>query len=183
VTIVLVYALGTRDYLGLGVTSATPGATSIVSAFQDGGAGPLSWWWKIAFTAIALGTGFKGGEVTPLFFIGATLGNRLAGVMDAPADLFAGLGFVGVFAGAANTPLACTVMGIELFGAGFAPYLAVACFVAYLVSGHTGIYLSQRVGTPKFASDPAHAGASLRVIREARSRAVPPIAGPGGDEE
>ncbi|MGD9934725.1 MAG: voltage-gated chloride channel family protein [Dehalococcoidia bacterium] len=164
-TIALVYLLGTRDYLGLGVTSPDAGATTIVSSFEPGGADPFSWWWKIAFTALALGSGFKGGEVTPLFFIGATLGNRLAALMDAPADLFAGMGFVAVFGAAANTPLACTVMGIELFGGAAAPYLAVACFVAYIVSGHRGIYLSQRIGIPKAGNERLPGGATLRAIR------------------
>ncbi|MCZ2110520.1 MAG: voltage-gated chloride channel family protein [Dehalococcoidia bacterium] len=166
ITIGLVYLLGTRDYLGLGVTAREAGSTSIVSAFHEGGAGWLSWWWKILFTAVALGSGFKGGEVTPLFFIGSTLGNRLAVILGGPADLFAGLGFVAVFAGAANTPLACTLMGIELFGAGPAVYLATACFVAYLVSGHSGIYLSQRVATPKVEVDGFEAGSQLREVRE-----------------
>ena len=169
-TIALVYLLGTREYLGLGVTSPDAGATTIVSSFEAGGADPFSWWWKIAFTALALGSGFKGGEVTPLFFIGATLGNRLAALMDAPADLFAGMGFVAVFGAAANTPLACTVMGIELFGGEAAPYLAVACFVAYLVSGHRGIYLSQRIGTPKAGNEGIPEGATLRAMREPDSR-------------
>jgi H+/Cl- antiporter ClcA len=69
-------------------------------------------------------------------------------------DLFAGLGFIAVFAGAANTPLACTLMGIELFGAHHTVYFAVACFVAYHLSGHSGIYRSQRVGVPKRGSQP-----------------------------
>ena len=69
--------------------------------------------------------------------------------MGAPVDLFAALGFVAVFAGATNTPLACTLMGIELFGSHHVVYLAIACFIAYLFSGHSGIYLSQRIGTPK----------------------------------
>ena len=120
-----------------------------MSSFQPGGAHWLSWWWKILFTAVTLSSGFKGGEVTPLFFVGAALGNTLARLTGAPVDLFAGLGFVAVFAGATNTPLACTLMGIELFGSGHVVYLAIACFVAYLFSGHSGIYLSQRIGTPK----------------------------------
>ena len=66
-----------------------------------------------------------------------------------PPDLFAGLGFIAVFAGAANTPLACTIMGIELFGAHYAVYFAVACFVAYFFSGHAGIYRAQRLGVAK----------------------------------
>ena len=166
ITIALVLLLGTRDYLGLGISSPIPGATSILSSFEPGGAGWFSWAWKLLFTAVALGSGFKGGEVTPLFFIGSTLGNRIGTLFAAPVDLFAGLGFVGIFAAAANTPLACTVMGIELFGADVAPYLAVACFTAYLVSGHTGIYLSQRVGAAKVGEVPPQT--SLRSVREAR---------------
>lgn len=176
VIIAFVFLLGTRDYLGLGVTSPDAGATTILSSFESGGADPASWWWKIAFTSLALGSGFKGGEVTPLFFIGATLGNRIAALLSAPADLFAGLGFVAVFAGAANTPLACTVMGIELFGADAAPYIAVACFVAYLVSGHSGIYLSQRIGTPKVWSVAVPQEASLRALREGRAPVALPFA-------
>ena len=145
----LVYVVGTRDYLGLGVNPGHEGAVTLLSAFQPGGATPWSWWWKLLFTAVTLAAGFKGGEVTPLFFIGAALGNTLAVLLGAPVDLFAGLGFIAVFAGAANTPLACTVMGIELFGAPYALYFAVACFVAYHFSGHSGIYRSQPVGVAK----------------------------------
>jgi H+/Cl- antiporter ClcA/PII-like signaling protein len=165
--IALTYLLGTRDYLGLGVVAATPGGISIVSAFHAGGATPWSWLWKIVFTAVTLGFGFKGGEVTPLFFIGATLGNVLGTLMHAPIDLFAALGFVAVFAGATNTPLACTLMGIELFGADSAVYIAVACFFGYLFSGHSGIYLSQRIATAKgdAALGTPDGTASLRDVR------------------
>ncbi len=149
VVIGLVYAVGTRDYLGIGVTSPDPHGISILSAFTPDGATPWSWWWKLLFTAVTLGCGFKGGEVTPLFFIGATLGHALALAVGAPVDLFAGLGFIAVFAGATNTPLACTIMGIELFGGQHTVYFAVACFVAYLFSGRTGIYSAQRPGVPK----------------------------------
>ena len=142
--------LGTTDYLGLGVSAPHEGGVSIVSAFSAGGADSFSWLWKLLLTAITLSMGFKGGEVTPLFFIGATLGNTLAMLLGAPVDLFAGLGFIAVFAGATNTPLACTMMGIELFGAENAIYFGVACFTAYYFSGHTGIYTSQRVVVSKF---------------------------------
>ena len=164
----LVYLLGTRDYLGIGVSSPDPGAVTILSCFNAGGAQPLSWWWKILFTAITLGSGFKGGEVTPLFFIGAALGNTLSGLLGAPADLFAALGFVAVFAGASNTPLACTLMGIELFGPQYVIYFAVACFLAYLFSGHSGIYLSQRIATPKLDTPEWMPGMPLRLARERR---------------
>jgi H+/Cl- antiporter ClcA len=145
----MTWLLGTRSYLGLGVSSPDPADVTILSAFQPGGATDWSWLWKTVFTAVTLSSGFKGGEVTPLFFVGAALGNALSRVCGAPTDLFAGLGFVAVFAGASNTPLACTLMGIELFGSEHALYLAVACFVAYLFSGHSGIYGSQRIGIPK----------------------------------
>ena len=143
------YALGTFDYLGLGVTHPDNGV-SIVSAFHAGGVDTWSWFWKLLLTAITLSTGFKGGEVTPLFFIGATLGNTLAMIGGAPVDLFAGLGFIAVFAGATNTPLACTLMGVELFGTENIVYFAVACFTAYYFSGHSGIYGSQRIAVSKF---------------------------------
>ncbi len=138
----LAFLLG-ADYLGLGVT-APAGHVSIVSAFSPGGATPWSWLWKIILTAVTLSCGFKGGEVTPLFFVGATLGNVMAVILHAPVDLFAGLGFVAVFAGATNTPLACIVMGLELFGTGPLLYLVVACYLAYLFSGRSSIYSAQR---------------------------------------
>lgn len=161
-----VYALGTRDYLGIGVTSPQDGAVTILSSFQPGGAHTWSWLWKLLFTVITLGSGFKGGEVTPLFFIGAALGNTVALLLNAPVDLFAGLGFIAVFAGATNTPLACTIMGIELFGAEHAVYFATACFVAYYFSGHSGIYLSQRIAVPKRHAEKIPADMPLREARE-----------------
>lgn len=142
------YAIGSFDYLGLGVTNPE-GGVSIVSAFLPDGAKPMSWFIKLVLTAITLGMGFKGGEVTPLFFIGATLGNTLAVLTGAPVDLFAALGFIAVFAGATNTPLACTIMGIELFGGEHTLYFAIACFTAYYFSGHSSIYGSQRIAVNK----------------------------------
>lgn len=171
--IVLVSLLGTRDYLGLGVSSPDPGAVTIVSSFHAGGADAWSWFWKLLFTAITLSCGFKGGEVTPLFFIGATLGHSLALILGAPIELFAALGFIGVFAGATNTPLACTVMGMELFGAQYTPYYMVACFLAYLASGHRGIYGSQRLGDGKLPGM-APSQPTLSTARSQRS----PIAWP-----
>ncbi len=178
IVIGLVHLLGTRDYLGLGVNAPTerPDAITILSCFEVNGATPWSWWWKILFTVITLSSGFKGGEVTPLFFIGAALGNTMAVLLGAPVDLFAAIGFVAVFAGATNTPLACTVMAIELFGphdpgllnTGFVVYAAIGCFIAYLCSGHRGIYSSQRIGTPK-GNAQAVADTTLQAHRERNS--------------
>lgn len=140
---------GNSDYLGLGVWNADPSVVTISSAFSMGGSADFSFAWKLLFTAITIGMGFKGGEVTPLFFIGATLGNTLAILLGAPIDLMAGLGFIAVFAAATNTPIACTIMGIELFGGDHFLFYAIACFTAYYFSGHTGIYSSQRMVEPK----------------------------------
>jgi H+/Cl- antiporter ClcA len=103
-----------------------------------------AWVWKLVFTVVTLSAGFKGGEVTPLFFIGAALGNSLAIALGAPVDLFAALGFVAIFAGATKTPLASTFLGMELFGAGNGLYIAIACIIAYRWSGSRGIYSAQR---------------------------------------
>jgi H+/Cl- antiporter ClcA len=150
IIILLTLILGKPDYLSLGVDAEHLGAVTIVSAFEQGGAHFFSWLWKLIYTAITLGTGFKGGEVTPLFYIGSTLGNTLANVLNAPVSLFAALGFIAVFAGATNTPLACTLMGIELFGSQHALFFAVACFTAYFFSGSKGIYSAQQIEVTKF---------------------------------
>ena len=165
----LTLLVGTREYLGLGVWSPHPGDITIASLFDGAHIHMWSWALKIAFTVLTLSAGFKGGEVTPLFFIGAALGNALSAVLGAPTDLMAALGFVAVFAGAANTPLACTLMGVELFGSTHTVYIATACFTAYLASGHSGIYLSQRVAHPK-VRNAAPSGATLREVRARRSQ-------------
>lgn len=162
----LTFILGTRDYLGLGVFSENPNGISIVNAFHQSGVEKWSWFWKLIFTAITLGTGFKGGEVTPLFFIGAALGNTLAWVSGAPVDLFAALGFVAVFAGATNTPIACTIMGVELFGGEHILYYAIACFLAYYFSGHSGIYSSQRIHHSKIRSEAFSEHTTIKELKD-----------------
>ncbi len=170
VTIILLYFLvGKPDYLSLGVDAEYPGAITISSAFAQGGADAFSWLWKIIFTTVTLATGFKGGEVTPLFYIGATLGNAIAQLMNAPVSLFAALGFIAVFAGATNTPLACTFMGVELFGGEYVLFFALACFIAYFFSGHSGIYTSQRIAVPKIFDSYFSKDTSLKDAQARRS--------------
>jgi len=141
IIICFVLIWGNTEFIGLGLPT-------IFNSFET--QQPVySFFIKIILTAITLGAGFKGGEVTPLFFIGATLGSALAGWIPLPIGLLAGMGFVGVFAAAANTPIACILMGLELFGMESAIYIAIACVVAYLFSGHSGIYHSQIIGNPK----------------------------------
>lgn len=135
---IIVYFTGSTTYIGLGVPR-------IVEAFEV----PLPWYdWlaKTGLTGLTLGSGFKGGEVTPLFFTGATLGNALSAWIPLPLALLAGMGFVGVFSGATNTPLACTVMGMELFGYEAGIFLGLACLVAYVFSGRGTVYSSQNLG-------------------------------------
>jgi len=164
----LTLLIGKPDYLSLGVDAEHPGAVTIPSAFNIGGSDTWSWLWKTIYTTITLGTGFKGGEVTPLFYIGATLGNTLSGLLNAPVSLFAALGFIAVFAGATNTPLACTFMGVELFGGEHALLFAVACFTAYFFSGHSGIYSSQRIAVPKIFDEDYADEASLSEAMKRR---------------
>ncbi len=112
--------------------------------------------------------------MTPLFYIGATLGNALGYVLPLPFALLAGLGFVAVFAGAANTPIASTIMAIELFGPEVGTFAGIACVVSYLFSGHTGIYPAQRVGHAKRASVPEGLRLSeVPAFRQASTAAKP----------
>ena len=94
---------------------------------------------------MTLGCGFLGGEVTPLFFIGATLGNVLARVVGIPIELGAAVGLAAVFGAAANTPLALSIMTVELVGGAVLPYVVIVTVIAYLLSGHRGIYPAQRL--------------------------------------
>jgi H+/Cl- antiporter ClcA len=135
VLMALVYFSGQTRYLGLGIPV-------IESAFLES-VYPWDFALKILFTTFTLAVGFKGGEVTPLFFIGATLGNVLALFLPLPMDLLAGMGFVAVFAGATKTPLACILMGAELFGFEGVIFWALACTMAYAVSGKASVYQGQ----------------------------------------
>jgi H+/Cl- antiporter ClcA len=137
-------------FAGFGFTKfAGLGVPFIVNSFSN--ANP---WYdfllKILFTGFTLGAGFKGGEVTPLFFIGATLGSALSLIVPLPVALLAGMGFVAVFSGATHTPIACTIMGIELFGIEPGIFIAIASIVAYFCSGSVGIYKSQIVKGAKY---------------------------------
>jgi H+/Cl- antiporter ClcA len=131
-----VWALDGWRYIGLGLPAMAEAFTGPVPVWDFAA--------KMLSTVASLGTGFKGGEVTPLFFIGASLGNALAPVLHMPVGTLAALGFVAVFAGAANTPLACTLLAVEVFGAPIAVLAALACTMSYLCSGQQGIYKAQR---------------------------------------
>jgi len=159
--------VGSSDYLGLGVPT-------ILRAFSDPHLPAYSFAAKIVFTAVTLGCGFLGGEVTPLFFIGATLGNVVARLVGIPIELGAAVGLAAVFGAAANTPLALSIMMVELMGGAFLPYVVIVTVVAYLLSGHRGIYPAQRLRRTKHG--PAlEKSVPLRDYRDhANAKTAPP---------
>jgi H+/Cl- antiporter ClcA len=138
-TVIAMWKLvGTSDYLGLGVPM-------ILRAFSDPALPLHAFAAKLVFTSVTLASGFLGGEVTPLFFVGATLGNALGRALGIPIGLAAGVGLAALFAAAANTPIALSIMAIELLGASVVPHVVIVSVLAYLVSGHRGIYPAQRL--------------------------------------
>ena len=136
------YFIGTTKYIGLGIPEIVD-SFSVPNASYD-------FLLKILFTGFTLGAGFKGGEVTPLFFVGATLGSALSLIVPLPIALLAGMGFVAVFSGATHTPIACTIMGMELFGIESGVFIGIACLVAYFSSGSVGVYHAQIVKGAKY---------------------------------
>lgn len=141
VIILLTFIVGSQKFSGLSL--------ALIDQAFAGVAGTFDFIWKLLFTTLTLGAGFQGGEVTPLFDIGATLGSSLAHLMQLPPAFMAALGFIGVFAAATNTPIACFIMGIELFGSEGALFLFISCLISYLCSGHLSIYSAQQIGVPK----------------------------------
>lgn len=138
IILITVVLLKSTKYIGLGIPM-------IQEAFNN----PSDYYdflIKLVLTTFTLSAGFKGGEVTPLFFIGATLGSALSTVIPLPLGLLAAMGFVAVFSGATNTPLACTIMGYELFGFQPVVFIAIACIAAFIFSGKKGIYVAQKGG-------------------------------------
>jgi H+/Cl- antiporter ClcA len=164
IVVLMTVAVGNQTYNGLSL--------GLIGESFAGTASGWSWLLKLLFTAVTLGALFQGGEVTPLFVIGAALGATLAAPLGVPLTFLTALGFVAVFAGAANTPLACTIMGVELFGGGTVVYFATACVVSYVFSSHRGIYSAQRVGTAK-GDETIEADAILRQLDAGRRHWLP----------
>ncbi len=138
IVLILVLISGSRDYLGLSAHLAEGAFAGVVGIAVGAFA------WKLVFTSVSLGTGFIGGEMVPLFIIGALAGAQTGRLLNASIPLFAAIGMMATFAAASNTPIACIVIGIELFGAGATLPLALTCVLAYALSGRRGIYHSQK---------------------------------------
>ena len=136
--IALTYLCGTTDYNGAGMEVVT-------AAVEQGTAHPAAFLLKLLFTAVTLAAGFKGGEVVPSFFVGATFGCVVGPLLGLPAGASAAIGLVAVFCGASNCPLASTLLSIELFGDAGLLYFALACVISYMLSGYSGLYSSQTI--------------------------------------
>lgn len=158
--------LGTSDYLGLGIPVIERSFIEPVPSYAFA--------LKLLFTAITLAAGFLGGEVTPLFFVGAALGNALAGPLGLPLALTAGVCMAAMFAAASNTPLALSIMAVELLGANAFPHVVVVAVVAYLMTGHRSIYPSQRLVAEKWGSRLFTRPVSLREFGSADCPVEPP---------
>ena len=139
--IILALLLGTQDYRG--------GGMHVIHAALEGHAVPAAFLLKIVFTALSLGTGYKGGEIVPSFFIGATLGCTVAGLIGFPPALGAAVGIIGLFCGVTNAPLASMLLAVELFGSEYVLFFGVAAAVSYALSGHISLYHAQIMAEPK----------------------------------
>ena len=127
-----------RDYNGAGM--------DVIARAMNGEAAPWAWLVKILFTAVTIGCGFKGGEVVPSFFVGATFGCVAAQALGLPGGFGAAIGLIAVFCGAVNCPIASVLLSIELFGgSGGVLYFAFACAISYVLSGYCGLYSSQTI--------------------------------------
>jgi len=138
-TVVLWLVVGSSLYLGIGSQMISKALTSTDIAWN-------AFLMKLAFTSIALGSGFLGGEVTPLFFMGSTLGNVSGKLLRLTPQFSAGIGLAALFAAAANAPLAMSVLAAELFGYQVFPFALLVCFLSTILSDQKrGFYLTQRV--------------------------------------
>ncbi len=141
IVIALFLMVGTTDYLGLGTLAEHGGSLTLTGFLSPEAHAPATaWLWKLVFTIVTLSAGFKGGEVTPLFFIGAALGNSLAWWLDAPVDLFAGISMIALFAAATRTPVASVIMGLELLGWKMGVPLALCTLIAVKLADSASIY-------------------------------------------
>lgn len=162
VIVALTYIIGSRDYLGRGLP--------MVQRAFEGDVPSSAFLWKIIFTAITMGTGFRGGEVIPLFFIGATLGNTLSNLIGMPPSFLAALGTIAVFAGATNTPISAFIFSIEMFEGKGITYFFMACLISFIFSGHHGIYASQKIYEPKSRMLNLPAGKTIKSVEENREQ-------------
>ena len=144
-------------YLGLGLDT-------IEQTLQGGNIPWYSFLMKMAFTSITLNFGGSGGIVTPIFFVGASSGAFFAAIMGLDIATFSAIGLVSLLAGAANTPIAASIMAVEIFGPAVAPYAAVASIISFLMTGHSSVYPSQVLSVVKSSSIQAEVGQEMEFV-------------------
>lgn len=156
--LVLLTLLVSKRYLGLGLDVVEDSLRGVPAHWYD-------FTMKSVFTAITLSFGGSGGIITPIFFVGATAGSVYAGLMHLDPATFAAIGMVAVLAGAANTPIAASIMAIELFGPKVAPYATVACVISFLMTGNLSVYPSQVLSISKSDSIKVELGKELQQMK------------------
>ncbi len=134
--------LGTRDYNGAGM--------EIIALAIAGQAVPWAFLAKMLLTALTLGAGFRGGEIVPAFFVGATFGCTVAPLLGVDPSFGAALGLVSVFCGVTNSPIAAVILSYELFGGAALPLFALSCAISYTMSGYYSLYSGQEIRLSKF---------------------------------
>ena len=135
--IVLTLLVGSRDYNGAGA--------QVIERAIEGEARPQDFILKLIFTAITLGCGYKGGEIVPTFFVGATFGCVVGPLLGMNPGFAAAIALVATFCGNTNCPVASVFLGIELFGGQAVPLFALACAVSYMLSGYSSLYHNQLI--------------------------------------
>lgn len=168
VIVVLTWLCGTTDYNGAGMDVIT-------AAVEQGIAKPEAFILKLLFTAVTLACGFKGGEVVPSFFVGATFGCVVGPLLGIPAGFAASLGLIAVFCGATNCPMASIFLAVELFGDGGLLYYAVICGISYMLSGYNGLYSSQTILYSKLKAE--YINVHTNAYHAGEPHAEPPVKG------
>jgi H+/Cl- antiporter ClcA len=160
--------LFSRDYLGLGLALMEETIKGV----------PVLWYaflLKALFTIITLSISRIGSVITPILFIGATAGSFYADLVGADRATFAAIGFVSLLAGTTNSPIATSILAIELFGATVAPYAAVSCVISFLMSGHQSLYTSQMLATSKSGAIPVELGREISTVNRRHAHTYPPL--------
>jgi H+/Cl- antiporter ClcA len=156
--LVVLASFFSERYLGLGLES-----------IEECLAGKPADWYaflvKPIFTSITLGFGGSGGIVTPIFFVGSTAGSIFAQLLNLNVATFSAIGLVGVLAGSANTPIAASIMAVEMFGPAVAPYATLACIISFLITGHRSVYPSQILSISKSPSLNVELGQEIEAIQ------------------
>lgn len=156
-TIILALTIQSADYLGGGIP--------VIEEAFDKTANPSAFILKMLFTCIAVSTGFKGGEIVPSFFIGATLGSALSPLVGLPIDVCAACGLISVFCGVTNAPLTSIIMAIELFGAEGLPFYGISIAISFVISGYYSLYKNQQFAFSKYKKENSHTKA-IDVLRK-----------------